>query len=190
MQMQEVWRDIKGYENLYQISNFGNVKSIRRNMVMKQSKNVWGYPTVSLYKDKNEKRYAIHRLVGLNFIENPLNKPEINHIDGNKENNRVENLEWCTRSENMKHSFANGLEKPVYMYGEDNVRSKAMKQYTLDGKYVQTFESGGIASRYLKDKLNLKSDIESIRSSLLRCCRHDKRFKAYGYVWRFENEEF
>ena len=102
----EEWRDIKGYEGKYQVSNLGRVKS--RHKILKPN-NVKGY--LYVYPSKNSKKEAlkVHRLVAEAFIDNPENKPEVNHIDGNKENNRVENLEWCTKSENMQHAIKTGL---------------------------------------------------------------------------------
>ena len=117
--MSEEWRDIKGYEGLYQVSNYGRVRSVSRivtwknnqlktykSRIMKiQQKN--GYYTVSLYKDFNSKTIRVHRLVGEAFIPNPDNLPFINHIDENKLNNRVENLEWCTRQYNNNYGSRN-----------------------------------------------------------------------------------
>ena len=112
--MQEVWKDIKGYEDIYQISNLGNVISKEREIKYKDGR-VYKYPKlfitksekgngyifVTLWKNNKAKRFLIHRLVADHFIENPLNKPCVNHIDENKKNNRFDNLEWCTHKENM-----------------------------------------------------------------------------------------
>ena len=118
----EIWRDIKGYEGLYQISNLGRVKSLGRksysNVCLKdkilnpalECKN--GYKRVCLCKDGKEKRIKVHRLVAQAFIPNPDNKPIINHKDGNKLNNSVDNLEWISRSDNVKHAYQIGLNRP------------------------------------------------------------------------------
>lgn len=112
--MQEAWKDIKGYEDIYQISNLGNVISKEREIKYKDGR-VYKYPKlfitksekgngyifVTLWKNNKAKRFLIHRLVAEHFIENPLNKPCVNHIDENKKNNRFDNLEWCTHKENM-----------------------------------------------------------------------------------------
>lgn len=124
---EEIWRDIKGYEGKYQVSNFGRVKSLCRtvryknrygkisiakvngktkNMTM--NSNGWregkGYLSVMLYKNNKGRRHNVHRLVAEAFIPNLHNLSQVNHIDGDKTNNRVDNLEWCTQSENMQHA--------------------------------------------------------------------------------------
>ena len=124
--MEEVWKDVKGYEGYYQVSNLGNIKSLERiiensgthtgyykikERILKprENKNRNGYYELSLRKDGKEKRFKVHRLVACAFIENPYNKPEVNHIDGNKSNNCVFNLEWATSKENKKHAWNIGL---------------------------------------------------------------------------------
>lgn len=110
----EIWKDIKGYEGIYQVSNYGRVKSLNYNKTNREgfmsfNNNGTGYLQVCLTKDKKYKKKLVHRLVAKAFIEKPIDKNYINHIDGNKSNNHVENLEWVTRSENQKHAYANGL---------------------------------------------------------------------------------
>ena len=120
--MKEIWRDINDFKGLYQVSNLGRVRSIDRmtiyctgakritkGMILSISKNKLGYPQVNLSnKDRSYSR-RVHRLVANAFIENPKKYKEINHIDGNKENNTVSNLEWCDRSYNIKHSYRTSL---------------------------------------------------------------------------------
>lgn len=116
--MQEYFKDIDGYEGLYQISNFGNVKSLakgdgngNRERLLRQEnmvRNTTVYKRVSLSAKGKVKRFSVHRLVGKMFIDNPEQKPMINHIDNNGSNNHVSNLEWCTHSENMLHSQKQG----------------------------------------------------------------------------------
>ena len=108
----EEWRDIKGYEGLYQVSSLGRVKSLKdshdnyREKILKPG-NVRGYLHVNLYKDTKRKTYRIHRLVAEAFISNPNNYEEVNHKDEDKTNNCVSNLEWCTREYNMSYGTIN-----------------------------------------------------------------------------------
>lgn len=121
--MKEIWKPIKGYEGIYEISNFGKVKSIRyfnhvnnkiysREKMLKLSLNEKGYFRVGLYKSGKEIKFKVHRLVAENFIPNPNKYNEVNHIDGNKQNNCVDNLEWCTHSHNIKEAVKLGLIVP------------------------------------------------------------------------------
>ena len=129
--MQEIWKDIEGYEGLYQVSNLGKIKSIQylnrvnnksypRNKILKIIINEKGYLKVDLYKLKKKKRFRIHRLVAQAFIPNPNNFPEINHINGNKQDNSINNLEWCTHSYNMKEAYKLGLVTPPKKVSQKN----------------------------------------------------------------------
>lgn len=105
--MKEVWKDIDGYEGLYQVSNLGRIKSLSRTVInggrvmkkratiMNTSKNSTGYLQVNLCVNNIRKKLLVHRIVATAFINNPQNLPQVNHIDENKQNNRVDNLEWC-----------------------------------------------------------------------------------------------
>lgn len=104
--MIEVWKDIKGYERLYSVSNYGHVRKTfknGKNIILKPRINYKGYERVSLSKHYFRKEFCVHRLVAECFIENKHNKPQVNHIDGNKLNNIVNNLEWVTAKENCIH---------------------------------------------------------------------------------------
>jgi hypothetical protein len=123
--MTEIYKDIKGYENLYQVSNLGNVKSLpksngngNRERLLKLetiNRDHTNYKRVSLSKDGKVKRVQVHRLVAEHFLDNPNNLPFVNHIDNNGENNNSTNLEWCSQKENMQHSSNQGR--------QDNPRS-------------------------------------------------------------------
>ena len=125
--MEELWKDIEGYEGLYQVSNLGRVKSLDkidsigrkikgRNMKLRLNK--CGYVDVKLSTDSIEKDKLVHRLVAEAFIPNTDGKHVINHIDGNKQNNCVNNLEWCTQKENIQHAFEIGLREKKRTYSK------------------------------------------------------------------------
>lgn len=167
----EVWKNIEGFPN-YKISNLGNIKSFTRkkfgnNLVPQPMRK--GYLQVLLYKDGKPYPRKVHRLVAIAFIPNDNNLPQVNHIDGDKTNNCIDNLEWCDNSYNQIHAYKNGLEKPRF-------QSK-VKQYSLDGIFIKQFE-------YIKDaakELNIDD------SSISACCRK-KRKTAGGYIWKYAND--
>lgn len=106
--LEELWKEIKGYEGLYQVSSWGRVRSnYRGGRILKSGKNADGYLLVVLCKNGKHTSYRVHRLVAQAFIPNPHNKPEVNHIDENKGNNYIENLEWVTSKENLNHGTRN-----------------------------------------------------------------------------------
>lgn len=111
--LQEIWKDVKGFEGLYQVSNTGKVKSVKHkdrgyeHYIIPY--NNQGYSMIGLRKNGKLKSTSIHRLVALNFIENINNLPEVNHVDCNKSNNNVNNLQWISRKENQRHAIKNGL---------------------------------------------------------------------------------
>ena len=132
--MEEIWKDIKGYEGLYQVSNLGRVKSlervvdyghmkcVRKGRIVKQF-NTKDYNNVKLHKDGIRTIYLAHRLVATAFIPNPDNLPVVNHKDGDKTNNCVDNLEWCTASDNVKHAIQTGL-LPIDLLRLNGCKSK------------------------------------------------------------------
>lgn len=184
--MEEIWKDIKGYEGLYQVSNLGNVRSFPRKgthskeiTILKYEFNHKGYKQVGLTKKCKVHTKRIHRLVAETFISNPENKLQVNHINGDKTDNRVENLEWCTNEYNMAHSWKIGLRsiEKTYKRGKEHCRSVTVNQYDLYGNFIK--------------KWDCVRDIERIlgfdNRNICACCRH-KRNVAYGYVWRYEND--
>lgn len=112
----ELWKKINGFEN-YSISSEGRIRNDKRNSLKSQRVNSNGYSITSIYNEGEASTFRVHRLVAEAFIDNPYNKPEINHLDGNKLNNNVDNLEWCTKSENMIHAYDTGLESHHATYG-------------------------------------------------------------------------
>ena len=107
--MTEIWKDIEGYEGLYKISNYGEVWSVRKQGLLKKGKCATGYYSVSLAKNKKQKTFTIHRLVAIHFIDNPLKKPCVNHMDESRTNNHYSNLEYASYYENNKHARDNLL---------------------------------------------------------------------------------
>lgn len=158
----EIWVDVKGYEGCYEVSSYGNVRSLERVVVKKNGvaqhvkrkilkpiKNEFGYLRVNLYKeDFKMKCTRVHRLVAMSFIPNPENKKTVNHNDGYKQNNRIENLEWATCSENCIHAYATGLSKGHNpnkngkSQGEKNSSSKITES---DVRYIRknAMQNGG-----------------------------------------------
>lgn len=142
-------KEIEGYEGLYSISDDGKVYSHSRNRFLKYQPDRNGYCYVQLSKKGKIRKLAIHRIVGMSFLSNPFNLPQINHIDGNKLNNHVSNLEWCTPRYNTLHAFAKGLK--VVARGEDNHRAKLL--WSDVSKIRKLYKSGNctqgqIASLY------------------------------------------
>ena len=186
----EVFRDVLGYEGLYQVSNYGRVKSLERKnifycglrkeylerptkeKILNYNKSNRGYLQVCLTKDGKSKTYTVHRLVAKAFLPNLKNKKQVNHIDGNKENNNIDNLEWATSSENNKHAFITGLNKPHNM--------RKINQYDLQGNFIKQWNS--IIDFLKENNLNLKN------SNITTCCK-GKRKNAYGFIWKYADEE-
>jgi transposase len=134
--MKEVWLPIEGYENLYQVSSKGRIRSLHTTMrvpgYIKKPTVVNRYHRTNLSKDKKGKSYLVHRLVAQAFLPNPDNKPYVNHKNGNPSDNRLENLEWCTPLENMSHGWAMGL---INNRGENNGGAKLTEK---DVVYIRT----------------------------------------------------
>lgn len=126
--MSEKWAPVKGFEDRYKVSTSGRVYSHKRKMFLKSTSK--RYPKVVLHKKGKLYNFLVHRLVANAFIPNPQNKKQINHINGNKHDNRVENLEWCTQSENMLHAFSLGLEKP--RQGEEHHNARLTEKEVIE----------------------------------------------------------
>jgi len=193
--MVKIWKDIKGYEGYYQISNTGQVKSIFRKVpnklnrvqvykekILKPTKTSNGYYMIDLYDNKNNrKKHSIHRLVCFAFVENTNNNYRyVNHKDGNKLNNNYLNLEWCTSSQNNKHAYDIGLKIGYFKgkMGEENPKSKRVTQLTLTGNMIRSYYSISEASR--------ETGIAS--SNIGYVCRNVKYKSAGGFLWKFMDE--
>lgn len=177
----EVWKDVKGYEGLYQVSNLGRIKSVRKNMILSPFINTRGRYQARFKVKGKIARPFIHRLVAEAFISNPNNLPEINHKDENKLNNNVSNLEWCTTKYNSNYGTRN---KRI---GESNrkngtydrqakERSYIINQYDLNGNFIKQWKSA----------TEIQRAMGYLKSNILRCC-HGKTKTAYGYKWSIVN---
>lgn len=170
--MQEIWKDIPNHSG-YQVSNLGQIKGKNKKILSGGVKK--GYREVILVNNNVRYYKLVHRLVAEVFIPNPENKPQINHKDGNKLNNSVTNLEWCTASENMKHAYKQGLQKPLY--AKENPRAKKVNQYDLQNKLLKCYDGIKEASRI--NKLNPRD--------ISKCCQY-RRKQVGGFIWRYANE--
>lgn len=190
---EEIWKDIKGYEGLYQISNLGNVKSLKRittgkkygkhNLKEKILKFIKSGKYYSVHLCKNGKRQAtyVHRLVGIAFLENENNYLDINHKDGDTKNNNVENLEWCNRSYNIKHSYK-VLKRTANTKGFIDYiqkRKRKINQYDLQGNFIKEWGCISEAEKFLNQEHTGK---------ICECCKHKHgRKSAFGYKWEYSD---
>lgn len=169
--MIEIWKDIRGYEGLYQISNLGRVKGIRRNKIMKLRVTTNEYHDVSLSKLNRKEHKLVHRLVAQAFISNPENKPQVNHIDENKTNNSVDNLEWVTAKENTNHGTRN---KRV---GD---RNRIVQKNRIDLSKRVVCSNGEIYP-----SINEASRVLKIDNSYIVKVLKGKRKYAHGYTFTY-----
>ena len=168
----EIWKDVVGYENLYQVSNLGNVK---RTHLLKPNIDRKGYYFVNLSKNGIVKCCRVHQLVARAFISNTTNKLEVNHKDGNKLNNSVDNLEWSTHLENMRHALKNNLLK------KDILKENALKLSKITSKQIWQYKNGILIKKY-------NSCAYATRETGIKhisCCAIGKRKTAGGYEWRY-----
>lgn len=183
--MIEQWKPIKDYEDVYEVSDHGRIKSLDRHIISKDGRKIFihgriiklisskitqRHPKpmyhVELWKNGKRKVFMIHRLVAEAFIPNPENKPQVNHIDGNRLNNHVSNLEWNTNSENMHHAYKTGLTKP----------RNAKK---IQGINIKTGESVIFESAYMAGR-KLQCNPDAIRSAL-----KGRSKTSFGFVWKY-----
>lgn len=196
----EIWKDIENYPN-YQISNFGRVKSkkritrvgiknvkkiIRNEKILKPLKLTKGYLGIRLYdNNSNAKTFKIHRLVAQAFIPNPNNLPQVNHIDGDKTNNRIDNLEWCTCLENMNHSYNIGLrdkeklKEHMSKVGKSLTNKKGhhirkVAQYDQNNKLIKIWDS----------QMDASKSIGITNTSIQNVCT-GKGKTAGGFIWKY-----
>ena len=169
----EEWKDIIGYEGLYEVSTYGRVRSKGKII------NPWiqhGYKSVGLWKNKKCKKHRVHRLVAMAFIPNPNNYPQINHKDEDKSNNNVKNLEWCTQSYN--NSYGNRCKKMLQTYNQNKTSNaeKEVVQKLLDGTIIAVYKSLSEASRITGLSIWNLSSV---------CNKKPHRRTLGGYKWDF-----
>ena len=197
--MQEKWADIKGFEGLYQVSNLGNVKSVERYIPaknnsfafhkernMKLQTNHKGYFCVILHKNSISYTRLVHRLVADAFIPNANNLPQVNHKDTNKKNNNIENLEWISNIDNMRHAFSNGCfvtTEKQREHARNNLkkmaerRKKSVEMYTKEGVFVKVFDSMTEAEKWT-----------GVHNSKISMVCKGKRKSAGNYIWKYRKE--
>jgi hypothetical protein len=186
----EIWKDIEGYEWLYQVSNQARVKSLNyrrtgKEQILKNRVKTGWYQWVLLCNNWKNSNFMNHRLFAIAFIPNPENKPFINHKNWIASDNTIENLEWCTQSENIQHAWDNGLSKVSnnnYFYTNHPTRwkfwkncifSKKVNQYSLQWEFIKTWDSA----------MDIKRSLWI--SSISQCCNW-KRKTAGWFIWKFK----
>ena len=173
--MSEEWRDVVGYEGGYQVSSMGRVKSLERKdrfgrivkeRTLKPGVKGSGYLFVKLCAGGKTRMFYVHRLVCQSFHENPGNKPQVNHINEDKTDNRACNLEWCTRIENCNHGTAKERSAKK--------RSKPIGQFSLDGKPIKVWQS------------TMEAERQTGFSHEYICQSANGKYKqAYGFIWKY-----
>lgn len=185
----EIWKDIIGYEGLYKVSNLGNIMSLEKHIInhsderiqirppklLKQHKNQFGYMKVWLYKNSKRKEYAVHRLVAMAFIDNLENKPCVNHIDNNRENNNVNNLEWCTYKENNQWAEIQGRREFTKEWREKISATRKTKP-------VIGIDDEGNEIFFAKVRDVKKEGFDP--KAIIRCCK-GLQHKSKGYTWKY-----
>jgi len=184
----EIWKDVKGFEGIYQISNKGRLKSFKGDpsgRILSNKNSKGDYLSVILCYGSKRRSTRIHRLVAEAFVPNPYNKPEVNHKDGNKQNNCAENLEWVSRLENARHAIARNpnIVKGMVKYNRF-IRPRAIRQYTLDGKFIAEYPNSIEAAKATG----------VCHRNILQVAAKDEykpgktRKQAGGYIWKFKDE--
>ena len=180
----EIWKDIPGYEGLYQASTMGRIRSLnykRTGKVKILTQYTYnGYKSLNLHKGKQQKSEWVHRLVAKTWLPNPYNYPQINHKDENPSNNAVSNLEWCSPKHNANWGTRNIRTAITQRNNADtNKQYKKTYQYTKDGILVNVWVSANDAAK----NLGISS------SNIVRCCNNVPRYKtAGGFIWKYDED--
>lgn len=152
--------------------NNANKKYYEREKILKANKNTQGYYFISLCKNNTCKRKTIHRLIAENFLPNPDKLEQVNHINGIKTDNRLENLEWCTRKYNIQEAWRLGLVKQ--RTGKDHHSSKAVNQYDLNNNFIKRWDS----------MMDIQREKGFFCAPISYCCKGERR-TAYGFIWKY-----
>ena len=172
----EIWKDIPGYESLYQVSNYGRVRGVKRNNVLSTPLTNKGYAHVNLCKDGKYKTIAVHRLVLMSFTNEKDWKDEVNHIDYVRSNNRLDNLEWVTKIDNVRYSVPNKPAHVVHKVFNPTKNFKKIAQETLDGELVKVWSN--LSTIYRETGFE--------QTPIKNCCEGKPHCKtAYGYKWKY-----
>lgn len=182
--MNEIWKDVTGYEGLYQVSNLGRVKAMpkrgHKEKIMKPSLKKDGYNRILLSKKGKYKTLYVHRLVAEAFLSHTESKCEVNHINGIKTDNYVYNLEWVTKSQNQLHAIEMGLRAPSPMIGRKgklHPTSRPVLQFDLEGNFINEWKCISEAARAIGCS---PSSISSCAST------HIRNKTCKGYIWKYK----
>lgn len=181
---QEIWKPIRSFENRYEVSNFGNVYSIKRNKLLVQTpsyQDYRGYNQVCLFgEDQKKHTKLVHKLVAEAFIPNPNNLPQINHINGNKFDNRVDNLEWCTASYNTKHAYDNNL---------NNIKNTVAKVNKRMFGYVLIVTVKGTEINYFNSTEDAMKFLNYSHTGVTWAIRHNTVTRTGYRIYGFKNKD-
>ena len=170
----EIWKDIEGYDGMYQVSNKGRVKSLKfgKEKILRPGKNGNGYLFVYLYKNRKKKMCKVHRLVAMTFLPNPDNLPQVNHKNEDKTDNKVVNLEWCSAKYNINYGTRTQRQAEKLT---NYKRSKPVIQYSKSGEFVREWKS----------IMDVERNLGFNRGNIFHCCT-GRYHSAYNFIWTYK----